>query len=47
MKQGADVFEKEDNTVLEEKTKEVETLHKIIGQYAVEVDWLQKKIDSL
>jgi transposase len=47
MKQGADVFAKEDNSALEEKWKEVERLHKIIGQYAVEVDWLQKKINSL
>ena len=47
MKHWADVFAKEDNSILDEKIKEVERMHKIIGQYAVEVDWLQKKIDSL
>jgi len=47
MKQWMEVFEKEDNKALDEKKKEIEGLHKIIGQYAVEVDWLKKKIDSL
>ena len=47
MVQWTTIFEhKKDNTEKEQK-KEVERLHKIIGQYAVEVDWLQKKIDWL
>lgn len=39
------IFERENNSKIAEEKQKVEKLHKIIGQYAVEVDWLQKKID--
>jgi transposase len=38
------IFERENNTQITEEKQRVDKLHKIIGQYAVEVDWLQKKI---
>lgn len=37
------IFEKDHQKYDEQKDKEMEKLHKIIGQYAVEVDRLQKK----
>lgn len=41
------VFEKQKTDHTKQHKQEIEKLHKVIGQYAVEVDWLQKKIDWL
>ena len=41
------IFTKENDSFKEEHQKEIEKLHKIIGQHAVEVDWLKKKIGSV
>ena len=41
------IFDRKKDKKEKEQKKEVEKLHKIIGQYAVEVDWLQKKIGWL
>jgi transposase-like protein len=38
------VFDKKHEAYDVQKEKQIDKLHKIIGQYAVEVDWLQKKI---
>lgn len=47
MQQGVEMFDKPDYEEKKQHKKEVEKLHKVIGQYAVEVDWLKKKIDQL
>lgn len=44
LSQWVSVFENKKWDEVKEHKKEVEKLHKVIGQYAVEVDWLQKKI---
>jgi len=47
LQRWASVFENKKHDEEKEKKKEVERLKTIIGQYAVEVDWLQKKIGLL
>ena len=47
MEWWATVFEHKQDNERKEHKQEVEKLHKVIGQYAVEVNWLQKKIDWL
>ncbi len=43
LNQWISVFESKKGDNEKEHKQEVEKLHNIIGQYAVEVDWLQKK----
>lgn len=41
------VFSKSREDSVNDHQKEIQKLHSVIGQYAVEVDWLKKKIESL
>lgn len=41
------IFSKPHENSKEDHQKEIQKLHLVIGQYAVEADWLKKKIGSL
>jgi hypothetical protein len=45
LREGARIFQDKRNKEYEEKDKKIAYLERKVGQYAVETDWLQKKID--
>jgi len=47
MKWWSRIFKDKRVKEYEDKDKKIEVMERKIGQYAIEVDWLQKKIDEL
>jgi hypothetical protein len=46
MKNAPVIFQDKRKKEYEDNDKKIATMERKIGQYAIEVDWLQKKIDQ-